>query len=237
MANRSDRFFTWIWRLNGLLLLVLGLIGIAGALALILNIGLFWSRERPQQQLTQVAGSDLKAKNLRLADFRPIAGTGFLYAPLAPPSEYIGSGSSGGLGRAHNLLFFDVAAKHAHWLLPDNDHIIPSFSFLMNPPGPRYADDGEARRRDQVAIALLVELQAPEDSAGKSDRALRLAIASADGRNLTPIAQSMGGLLGYHQPTADSVLVFYASEGIARVLDVDLHSYKVRSDSALSAHE
>lgn len=218
-----------------MVLLVLGLTAGAGAIALIFNLALFGSRDRPDQQLTQVAGADLKAKDLRLADFHPIAGTQILYAALAPPSEYIGSGSSGGLGNAHNLLFFDMSSRKAHWLLPGNDQIIASFSFLMDPPGARYADDGEARKRDQVAIAILLELRRPPAAAGGQARSL--AIASADGRGVASIAESIGGLLGYHQSSTESAFVFYVSDGAARVLDVDPSTRRVRTDVLLSAQQ
>lgn len=235
MDERADRFFAWVWRINGLLLLALGLVAVVGAAALVFNIGLFWSRDRPEQHLAQVAGADLRAQDLRLGNFRAIAGTPFLYARLGPPSEYIGSGSSGGLGAARNLLFFDTGTKEAHWLLPDNDRAIESFSFLMDPPNVSCAyDDGEACKRDQRAIALLLELQEAEVAKGS----LRtVALASPQGRDLTTIAKSAGGLLGYHQPSANSALVFYVSAGSARVIDVDPIARKVRSDVLLSATE
>jgi len=133
MNERPERFFTWVWRVNGLLLLVIGLVGVVGAVALVFNTALFWSRDRPAQRLTEVAGANLSEQNLPLGMFRSIAGSPFLYARLAPPSEYVGSGSSGGLGAAHNLLFFDTGTKKAHWLLPDNERIIRSYAFLLVP--------------------------------------------------------------------------------------------------------
>jgi hypothetical protein len=237
MSERSDRFFSWVWRVNGVLLLVLALAGVVGAAALIINVGLFWSRERPEQQLTNVAGANLGEENLRLGDFRSIAGTQLLYAQLASPSEYIGSGSSGGLGSARNLLFFDVSTKKAHWLLPDNSQTIESFSFLMDPPGMRYGYcDDEAKEGDQVTIAILLELQpsgpSPADAGSRT-----LAIAPPDGRLLTAIAEATEGLLGYHQPSTESVLVFYVSEGAARVLDADPGTRKVRSDALLEGED
>jgi hypothetical protein len=236
--SQSDRFFAWVWRVNALLLLGLGMAGFVGAVVLIFNIGISLSRERPDRQLTQVAGADLTARDLRLADFRTIAGTSFLYAPLAPPSEYIGSSSSGGLGFAHNLLFFDTSTKKAHWLLPDNDHTIQSFSFLMDPPGVRYAyDDGESHRPKQVAIAILVEIQDSPGTPSANRGSRRLAIASPDGRGLTPIAESIDGLLGYHQPSNESVLIFYVSGGAVRVLEVDPIARKLRSDGLVSTQE
>ncbi len=238
MDDRSERFFAWVWRLNGLLILGLALVGIAGALAVAFNIGVFATRERPEEQLSRVAGTDITAQGLRITDFRSIAGSQFIYAQLAPPSDYIGSGSSGGLGQAQNLLFFDTVAKSAHWLLPSNDQIIPSFSFLMDPPGPSYAyDDGESRDRKQVAIALLVEIQAKRNRDQLDAGPRSLAIASPDGRALTPIAQSIQGLLGHHHARKDSLLVFYVSSGAARVLDVDPITRTVRSDAPLATQE
>lgn len=232
MTDRAERLFVWVWRINGLLLLALALLGVIGGAALVFNTTLFWSRERPEQKLTNVAGADLGARDLRLGGFRSIAGTQLLYAELASPSQYIGSGSSGGLGSAHNLLFFDITSKKAHWLFADHAQTIESFSFLMDPPGTRYTyNDGEAEKRDQVAVAILLEVKRNPPDAASVSRSM--AIASRDGRTLTPIAQSSEGLLGYHQPTKESVLVFYVSGGAARVLDADPTTGTVRSDALL----
>jgi hypothetical protein len=230
---RADRFFVWVWRLNGLLLLVLALVAMAGTAALIVNGALFWTREQPPQQLANVAGADLGAKNLRLGHFRPIAGSQLLYAALETTSKYVGSGSIGTAGSARNLLFFDIGTRKAHWLLPDNTLIIESFTFLMDPPAARYTyNDGEAQTRNQVALAILLELQR-DDPATSRAASRRLAIAPPDGRTVTSLADSTDALLGYHQPSRNSVLVFYLSAGTARVLDADLATGKVRSNAPL----
>lgn len=229
----TDRFFVWVWRLNGLLLLVLAPVVVVGAAALILNGALFWSPARPPQQLANVAGADLGAKNLRLGHFRPIAGTQLLYAALETPGRYMGSGSTGSAGSARNLLFFDISTKKAHWLLPDNNQTIESFTFLMDPPAERYMyNDGEAQTRNQVAVAILLELQRDDPSAPHA-ASRRLAIAPPDGRTVAALADSTDALLGYHQPGRNTVLVFYLSSGTARVLDADPATGKVRSNAPL----
>jgi len=236
--DRSDRFFAWVWRINGLLLLCLALLATGLALYLAVNIGMSTAQERPEEQLSEVAGTDLAARDLRLADFRPIAGTGFIYAELASPSDYIGSGSSGSPGNAANLLFFDTASKKAHWLLPTNDQKIPSFSFLMNPPGARYGyADGSGGSKDQVAIGILVETEDDRPSASARTGSRNLLIVSPDGLALTPIARSVQGLLGYHHARKDALFVFYVSGGAAKVLDVDPVTRQVRSDTPLATHE
>lgn len=238
MNDRWKRLFEWVWRLNGLLLLGGLLACLAGALVLLANFARFAVREDPEERLTQVAGADLSAQNLRLADFREIAGTGLLYAQLAAPSEYLRSGSGDGFGAARNLLFFDTATQRAHWLLPDNEQSLSSFSFLMDPPRDRYGSDtGGPDRSERTAIAILLELAPPRRDADPVEPKRTLAVASADGRKLTPIAESTEGLLGYHQAAGDSVLVFYVSGGAAKVLDLDPTTRAVRSDRVLSAQE
>jgi hypothetical protein len=94
VSDRSKQLFEWVWRMNGLLLLGGMVAGLMGVVAVAVDIAGFARRERAERQLTQVAGTDLRAQNLRLADFREIAGTRFLYAQLATPSAYITAGSS-----------------------------------------------------------------------------------------------------------------------------------------------
>jgi hypothetical protein len=236
MTGRSDRFFAWIWRINGVLVLALAGLGVVLATTFAVGAARVSSHHDRERQLTSIAGADLGANDLRLGDFRTIAGTRFLYAELASRSSLakgIGSYSSDWRGAARNLLFFDVGTKKAHWLLPNNDQTIESFSFLMHPPTRRYTySDGEADARDQAALAILVELQRPDPAvANRTTRSL--AMATPDGRALVPIAASTEGLLGYHQPTRESVLVFYVAAGAARVLDADPATGQVRSDALL----
>jgi len=226
-----DRFFVWIWRVNGVL--VLGLVVVIAVAVVVLNSALFWRPERPPQQLANVAGADLGAKNLRLGHFRPIAGTQLLYAALETPVKYMGSGSIGTAGSARNLLFFDIGTKKAHWLLPDNNQTIESFTFLMDPPAIRSMySDGEAQTKNQVAIAILLELQR-DDASAATVGSRRLAIAPPDGHTIAPLADSTEALLGLHQPGRNSVLVFYVSAGTARVLEADPATGKVRSNAPL----
>lgn len=235
MSDRRDAFFAWVWRLNGLLLLALAGAGIVAGLALVINLAIFSSRDRPNEQLTNIAGADLAAQDLRLGGFRSIAGTQLLYAPLASPSEYVGSSSSGGLGAAHNLLFFDTTTKKAHWLLPGNDKTIVSYYFLLDPPGTRYGfDDGEAEKREQKAIAILLELRDAEDGTKSGAPSRAIAVASPQGHDIVTIAEETEGMLGYHQQAADSIFVFYASGGTAHFLDLNPSARKVRSDGTLS---
>jgi hypothetical protein len=238
VKDRVDRIFRWIWRIDAVLILFVAAAAMALVVMLLLEVAGFSRSEPPGPQLAEVAGTDLRAReDLRLRDFHPVAGTSFLYAQLASPSDSIRSGSSGGWGSARNLLFFDTTTRNAHWLFPDNEQILASFSFLRDPPGNRYGlDDGLPAGEKQVTTAILLEIQNdPEAGANGSIRSITM--ASPDGRELTPIASSTQGLMGYHHARKDAVFVFYVSGGTARVGEVDPVTRTVRSDGALAAKE
>lgn len=118
MDSKTERFFTWVWRINGVLVLLAVTLCLVAFGAIAFNLGIFESRDRPETKLTEVAGADLTTEDLKLGSFRSLKGTDFLFAQLAPPSKYVGSGSSGAMGTARNLLFFDTNSKTAHWLFP-----------------------------------------------------------------------------------------------------------------------
>lgn len=234
MDDPADRVFRWIWRLNGAILLLL----CVGFLVMMAAAGI-GSHRAASNQPAQVAGQDLRAEDLRLGDFAEVKGGSLLYAALAAPSEYgLGSVSSSGFGCARNLLFFDQATGRSHWLLPSNDHAIRSYQFLTEPvSSERYGvsrEDGVKR----VTIALLAEVLPTKDCfSGESRPGRRILMASADGRQVTPLIDPVDALLGYHHAAKDSLFLFYVSGGAARVAHVDPATRKVHYDRLMSAEE
>jgi hypothetical protein len=182
-----------------------------------------------------VAGADLAAEGLRLADFRAIAGTGFLYARLAKPFDSIASGGyRDELGAARNLLFLETATQQAHWLLPNNAQTLTSFSFLMDPPRDGSESDPGEPDGGRRALAILLELAPARHDGDPPDARRTLAVASPDGRQLATLVEASEGLLGWHQAARDSALVFYVSGGAAQVLELDPTTRTKRSDRVLS---
>jgi hypothetical protein len=230
MDDRTSRFFKWVWRIDGLLLMACAL-GALAIIGLVLGLEVFGPQRVPDA-LTEVAGQALEKSDLRLSGFQPISGTSFLYAPLEVRGEYgLRSGSSGyGYGEPRNLLFFDALSKRAHWLLESSDRTIHSYAFLTDPADSADDEDDDERH----TIGLLLEIaRDPASSERKASALRRVAVAAPDGRTIATIAETAQEVLGHHQPRTDTLLVFYVADGVARVLDVDPTTRTVRSDSVL----
>lgn len=238
MENRTEKIFKWIWRANGIALLVLSIGGLFALVFLVANIGIFASRERPENKITEIAGTSIDYKTLRFGDFREIKGTPYLYAPLGTQSEYIGSGSSEGVTNARNLLFFDTTTQKAHWLLNNNDDAIQSMAFLTNPPQCQYRGDTYSEcEASRVAVALLLEID-PVLQIGKTlTSSRRIVIAAPDGTDMRDLATEADGLLGFHLLDGSKVIVFYSKAGTVRFMNIDPTKRTLCSDAILSANK
>lgn len=211
---------------------LLGLIVAAGAA---INLALSAKPDQPEDRLVHVAGTDLGGKDLRLTGFTPIAGGSLLYATLAQQDEYMSSGFSKGYRTSRNVLFFDTQTKKAHWLFAKHDQEIPSFVFLKQPPGTGHLwETGEPTKEGQRVVGIIAEIEALKREGGGPPSGRDIGIVAPDGRSFKALVKSSQGLLGYHQAGESTVFIFYVSGGEARVLDLNLASGEVRSDSVLS---
>jgi hypothetical protein len=237
MQDKTDKFFKWVWRANALIVLTLALAALIGVTVLVADIGIFSSRDRPEERVAEVAGTRIEGSDLRFGAFNEVKGTQYLYAPLGTPSEYIGSGSSDGVANEQNLLFFDIDSRKTHWLFSGNAQAIQDRIFLMDPPectaGRRYSECESEKK----VMGILLEIQPSPDTKEKGQKLSRLAIASPDGKTIRELASDVDTLLGHHSPDASRTVIFYAKAGAVRVLDLDVPALAVRSDELLSADQ
>ena len=231
MATRTERFFTWVWRINGLLLLVLI------AVCLIMFWFLLSDASNPswmddEQSVREVAGTDISAENLKLQSFNQVYGTPWLMADLVSTEGGLGVGSSSRPNwQLRNVLFIDSGSKQAHWLFETSDREIRRHWYISDSPGNRY---GAGPSDDSVVIGMLFSIAASSAQNGGTERR-QLLLVSADGKTKLPLSEPIDELLGQHHSDASSFLIFYVRDGAVNVLDLDPEGMTVRSDSVITA--
>lgn len=231
MTSKTDKFFTWVWRINGVVVLAIAFVCLVGLVALIVESGLFGGNNRPRDQLADVAGEDISADDLSLGGFRRLEGTDLLYATLATPAKFGGSGS--GRGNARNWLFFDIESRKANWLFEDSANEIVDHQFLY-----RYSeDDADPDRTGDPIVTGIVMLVTNSDSEAENSRKARMILVSTDGKTIDVLTESVGGLFDYFYVSETSHLLLYSREGSVRIMDIDPVAARVLSDSVLSTDE
>jgi hypothetical protein len=226
MTTKTERFFTWVWRVNGLLVLIAAVLCLIGLVA-ILESEIFGRGGSPRNQLTDVAGADLVAEDLRLGGFRSIDGTDYIYATLAPPSRYGGSGSS--RGNARNWLFFNTESRNAHWLFPDTSQKIIGQRVIYQ------KSDDEAESNDDSEPLVAGILMTLADVNAEPNLPKRLILVSADGKSIVSLEDSVDGLLHDYHVSSSSHLIFYSKQRTVYVMELNPVSAEMVSNSVLSA--
>lgn len=226
-----DGFFSWVWRITGLLVLLLVLYGV---------VNMVWTSrsshrgQTPDGEATigRLDQTDQQQAALKLGGFEMLPGTPVLYAKLGSERPLPGSLSSSYMTTdLRNLLFFDTASRQAHWLLDDNEHSIAALSVIGKPAS--YQSAGKAA---DFRTPGLIFLSRSTKADNKGDATWDLRLTSVDGHELDTLANGVDTLLDHQLINDRTLLVFYAKHGAIHVLDVDPANRKLRADQTLPAH-
>ena len=172
--GKSQKLFRYLWRINAvLILLAAGAVtfGIGGLL--VQEFGFKAARNREAEAGIAVAGPNSKL-DLVLSRASVVEGTQVMRAQLQRfPGE--AKFSSGYNSETRNILFIEPGQKAAHWLLPDNDHIVVDSSDIT--------DLRENQKRVMVTAVLVKSAaESPESALG------RLLLFDPPGKKIVEVA-------------------------------------------------
>lgn len=157
---KSQKFFRYVWRVNAVLILVATGVIAFGVGSLVLEEFAGRSARGRDQREGIPVGAQESNEHLSLQRAVLVPGTSVMRADLVVNREGKGF-SSGGYNETRNILFIDPNQKEAHWLLPDNHHVISETSDVT--------DERDPRTKRAIATVVLVKLESnrPETVDGK----------------------------------------------------------------------
>jgi len=178
----SQEFFSRLWRVNAVLILVA-----AGAITFgvaALFVGEFNARKAQTREAAAgipVAAAADSTAPLTLGRSSLVPGTNVIRTELL--LDRGGKGfSSGSYGEPRNMLFIEPSQTMGRWLLPDNDHTLTEISDVTD--GTDGANDSAKR---VIATVVLVKstTDSPETSTG------RLLLFNPSARTMVEVANSV----------------------------------------------
>ena len=221
----SRRFFGWVWRVNGLMILA------ASVLAVVL-IGIFiatqlrdWFRTRQATDVVNLVEEQVQGTRSHLGRFEQIAGTGVLRASLNIEQAYELGTISKESTSVQNFLYFELRTQQSYWLLPGYRGLV-----LENHLYPDRAYDDVST---PVLAALFELIDADSNGDGKlsySDR-LTLAISDPVGKQLLRVVKDVERFNGAYLLDAQTLVVLYSTRGELRAADVGLNPVRLLRDS------
>lgn len=225
-----DGFFSWVWRITGLLLLLLVVYGVVNILGAFRSIRGHGQAPDGEATIGRLDRPDRHQAALKLSSFEALPGTSVLYAQLGSEGPSVGSLSSSYTPTdLRNLLFFDTASRQARWLFDDNAQSMAAVSVISRPIPSQTSSEVASQAMGMLFVSR------PAGAENKGGATWDIQLASVDGHRLNTLAKGVDTLLDHQLTNDGTLLVFYARHGVVHVLDVDPAAQELRSDQTLPA--
>lgn len=218
-----SKIFRWIWRANGILILIGGIVVLCLIVAAFYPTIKDYLLRRPVYHagnMVNVEDVDIDSE-WTLGGFQQIQNTTFLISPVYSKQEYsvgsLGSGKSASATR--NYLVLSSTDKSTKWIASTNKYL-----FLSN------SEIHESADAISKVIGLrfsVVQEDSNHDGRLTGEDVTSLAISDIDGGNFTPVVTGIDAFLGEQQPGPDILLVFYRSGGKNYLAEVKISAKKV----------
>jgi hypothetical protein len=223
-----EKLFSWVWRLNALVILAAGLAGLG--LTALVSVELLRDIREPRRVrgVVNLVDAQVESEAFEFGQFQRIAGTDSLMVAFYSDQAYpIGSGRK--ITRAtRNYLFFDPHSGSGHWLLPGNGSLVER----------RWPFPEPARDADPPPLRILLWEIIDSDSTGDdklTETDLSTVYVSGPlGRSLSPLLAEVQQVLSAEQIGPDSVYVMFLKDNELRSARIDLERRVVVSDRTVS---
>lgn len=177
--SKPQKLFRYLWRINAVLILfAAGAITFGAGVLLIGEFGGRTARSREAEAGIPVAAAADTTAHFSLGRASVIAGTNVMRADLSVDRGGKGF-SNGGYSETRNILFIEPDQKEAHWLLPDNDHIVSDNSDITE------GTDRISKRLIATGVLVKSTKGSPETTGG------RLLLFDASGRKIVEVASDV----------------------------------------------
>ena len=224
---KASRFFRYLWRLNGILILLAALFGV-----IILGYFLFeiiGFESNPNRQAVEVtAEPEEEAEPPALGSLSPIDGSPYLRAPLTFGDRhcYRKFGGSGGAYSTRNYLFFNTETAESRWLFSDDTRLILGSNELRKEI--KTEEPGSSKRVTVAFSYMIVGRDTDGDNQLTGDDAGTLAYSRPDGSGYTPVIEGIDKILG--KQTIDNAareVVVYEAENRWLTAVIALDSFEI----------
>jgi hypothetical protein len=229
---KTKRFFTFVWRVNAVLIFVVGVLAavVLSALAYIFFKDAI--RTRYVGNVANAALSEVETQIAELQPFQQIQGTGVLRAALNIRQTYsLGSGSKEAIF-TRNYLYFDVSTRSAYWLKATTDGLILQVYDL---PGSPY---GQNQSETTAVVYVAVERDSDGDHRLSDSDIKRIAVSDSKGKNYRVVVDRADRLNDARLLRPDRLLILYslgskltAVELDPRLPDAPVAVYEVKTET------
>ena len=223
----ESKFFKYVWRINGLILLVAGILAI-GVLAFVgYKIYLETTRERGTRNIVNIQKESEMEEEWRLGYMSEIQGTPYVMVPLNSDQSYDQSYYSKSTSSARNYLFIKSTNNEQHWLLGNSEYLITDTDMLSE------HGYGKEERSIRAILYQVVTEDTNEDGRLTSKDLKTISISHSDGREYKELIQGIDHFVGHRTVDENTLLIVYQKKGVGYSANISLSDLVISNEQEL----
>ena len=223
----KNKFFRFVWRFNGLILMIAGLLSI-----LVLVFGGYkvfrdTTRENNTWDIVNVQEENEVKKNWHLGYMSIIRGSPYVMVPLNSNQIYAQSYYSKTSSSVRNYIFSNMKSNEKNWLFDDNQYLIADIDFL--PEKQNGSDDRDVR----AILYKIVKRDTDNDKRLTTDDLQTVGLSLPSGKNYREILDEIDLIIGHTVVDKNTLLIVFQRKGIGFSANVDLSTFTVSNETEL----
>jgi hypothetical protein len=228
---KTTRFFRTIWRINGIALCLVIVIGLLAAVIGLIAMVVSEVARTHSKGATLLAQTDATHSDWRLGNFENLPGAETLYASVTLDQEFGGSSSyrSKETSAICNYLFVRTTDKSSHFLLPNNQSIVRSLDLL------RVGGSDAAGARVEWLYCQRSQTDSNKDGRIDGEDSFEVGFARPDGTDYREAITGIDAVLGETRRGPNTFLLVYRQQKNIQVAEIDIPSRKVLVTKPLPA--
>ncbi len=236
MMTDENRFFKFVWRFNGIVLMIVGVAAICAMIvsvyALRDEIGRGGNRRNTATINERVSSKD----HWSLGTLTKIDGTDFSMIPLLSDQDHAKSssgefsGSSSGPGNCvNNMLFINIVNNNSKWLFNTNKYIILNSELIS---------EYESCQNNRIVRAVLYVVVRKDTNGDKKisyDDKMDIAVSTCGGDDYKEIVTGIDNFIGHQAIDKDKLFIAYKKQGAGHSAIVSLGDFSLINQKSFPA--
>jgi len=233
-----EKFFRWVWRLNGLLVLLASILVIGFVVGQVINS---LTRDTNEPEPINIAADPEGLEKWELGNSQDIRGTDYTLIQLVSENtnveskeatlNYFGSGEYR-RNKAKNVLFVNHVTGEAAWLFADVNQLIASVGVL--PDAYRYSSE-DPKDLPRAISYTVYHQDTNDDGLINLDDDPSLALSDLDGSNYKVIIEGYEKRFSTRMVNDNTLAITYQANGVGYFLTYSFDSGTVVSNVKLPA--
>jgi hypothetical protein len=227
LMTEENRFFRFVWRFNGLVIMIAGVLAI-GVLAFT-GYSIFQdvTSDREARNILNVQEENDIKESWQLGYMTRIDGSPYVMIPLYSDQDDNESSYSKSSTSARNYLFINSQDNTKNWLFKTNKYVITDTELLSE------KDYDAADRKVRAILFRIIKADSNNDQRLTDDDLQSFGLSMPDGLGYTEILSDIDLFVGSRLIDEETLLIVFQRSGIGYSANIDLNGFVISHEAEL----